>query len=166
MCLTKKSRNGNIRVKVDIAKAFDTLDWSLLLQVLTNFGFSTCFLEWVSTILRYAKLSILINGSPHDFFSCSRGVRQGDPLPQLLFCLAKDALSRGQIRLQLDGLTKPIFAPRGCISPCDFLYADDLFIFCSSDGVTLCSLYGSIDMVGTLVNSSIRIKILSTSALL
>ncbi|CAN6572428.1 unnamed protein product [Malus baccata var. baccata] len=143
--LDKKTRGGNMGVKVDIAKAFDTLDWSFLLRVLTNFGFSTCFIDWVSTILRSAKLSILINGSPHGFFSCSRGVRQGDPLSPLLFCLAEEALSRGLSRLQLDGLTKPTFAPRGCISPSHVLYADDLFIFCRSDGVTLRNLQGFFD---------------------
>ncbi|XP_050113925.1 uncharacterized protein LOC126592246 [Malus sylvestris] len=36
--LDKKTRGGNMGVKVDIAKAFDTLDWSFLLRVLTNFG--------------------------------------------------------------------------------------------------------------------------------
>lgn len=143
--LDKKTRGGNMGVKIDIAKAFDTLDWSFLLRVLTNFGFSTCFIDWVSTILRSAKLSILINGSPHGFFSCSRGVRQGDPLSPLLFCLAEEALSRGLSRLQLDGLTKPTFAPRGCISPSHVLYADDLFIFCRSDGVTLRNLQGFFD---------------------
>ncbi|CAN6546588.1 unnamed protein product [Malus baccata var. baccata] len=143
--LDKKTRGGNMGVKVDIAKAFDTLDWSFLLRVLTNFGFSTCFIDWVSTILRSAKLSILINGSPHGFFPCSRGVRQGDPLSPLLFCLAEEALSRGLSRLQLDGLTKPTFAPRGCISPSHVLYADDLFIFCRSDGVTLRNLQGFFD---------------------
>ena len=72
-------------------------------------------------------------------------MRQGDPLSPLLFCLAEEALSRGLSRLQLDGLTKPIFAPRGCISPSHVLYADDLFIFCRSDGVTLRNLQGFFD---------------------
>ena len=40
--LDKKSRGGNMRV---LAKAFDTLDWSFLLRLLTNFGFSTCFMN-------------------------------------------------------------------------------------------------------------------------
>ncbi|KAM1823097.1 hypothetical protein ACFX14_025043 [Malus domestica] len=86
--LDKKTRGGNMGVKVDIAKAFDTLDWSFLLR---------------------------------------------------------EALSRGLSCLQLDGLTKPTFAPRGCISPSHVLYADDLFIFCRSDGVTLRNLQGFFD---------------------
>ena len=40
------------------------------------------------------KFSILINGSPFDFFGSSRGIRQGDPLSPLLFDIVIEALSR------------------------------------------------------------------------
>ena len=40
------------------------------------------------------KFSILLNGSPSDFFGNSRGIRQGDPLSPLLFDIVMEALSR------------------------------------------------------------------------
>ena len=40
------------------------------------------------------KFSILINGSPSDFFGSSRRIRQGDPLSPLLFNVVMEALSR------------------------------------------------------------------------
>lgn len=136
-----------MEVKIDIANTFDTLNWPFLLQVLTNFSFCTCFMDWVSTILRYAKLSILITSSSRAFFFCAGGVRQGDLLSPLFFCLTEEALLRGLSRLQLYGLIMPIPAPRGCISHSHVLYADDLFIFffCRSDGVTSRSLQGFLD---------------------
>ena len=40
------------------------------------------------------KFSILINGSPSDFFGSSRGIWQEDPLSLLLFDIVMEGLSR------------------------------------------------------------------------
>jgi hypothetical protein len=78
--IDKRQYGGNIAFKIDISKAFDTLDWNFLIMVLDNFGFSPTFVNWILAILQSARLSILVNGKAVGFFSCSRGVRQGDPL--------------------------------------------------------------------------------------
>ncbi|KAI9201019.1 hypothetical protein LWI28_016717 [Acer negundo] len=41
--LQKKCYGGNLAMKIDICKAFDTLDWSFLFRVLQAFGFSSDF---------------------------------------------------------------------------------------------------------------------------
>ncbi|GAU40289.1 hypothetical protein TSUD_362690 [Trifolium subterraneum] len=138
ICLTSESINmlhhksfgGNLAVKIDIAKAFDTIDWSFLLKVLKSFGFSDVFCHWISTILHSAKLSISINGKSEGFFDCSREVRLGDPLSPLFFCLAEDVLSRGLTKLVNDGHLKLI---KGTITnnvPSHILYADYVMLFC------------------------------------
>jgi hypothetical protein len=42
--LHKKSFGGSLAVKIDIAKAFDTIDWTFLINVLKAFGFNNFFL--------------------------------------------------------------------------------------------------------------------------
>jgi hypothetical protein len=39
----KKSFGGNLALKIDISKAFDTLDWDFLLKVFHAFGFNFTF---------------------------------------------------------------------------------------------------------------------------
>jgi hypothetical protein len=87
--LSKKCFAGNIALKIDIKKAFDSIDWTFLLAVLKQFGFNDLFCNWISEILHSARLSILINGKSLGYFNCDKGVRQGDPLPPLFFVLLK-----------------------------------------------------------------------------
>ena len=127
--LDKIQYGGNIALKVDISKAFDTLDWNFLIMVLHNFGFSSTFINWILAILQSACLSILVNGKAVGFFSCSRGVRQGDPLSPLLFCLAEEVLSRAISASAARGRILPMSYCRGTVIPTHVLYADDVMIF-------------------------------------
>jgi hypothetical protein len=72
--LHNKSFGGNLALKIDIAKAFDTLDWNFLLKVLKSFGFNETFGTWIKVILHSAYLSVSINGKSHGYFNCSRGL--------------------------------------------------------------------------------------------
>ena len=97
--LQKKCYRGNLAMKIDIQKTFDTLDWFFLCRVLRAFGFSSVFVDWIDDILHSSRLSVLLNGVPEGYFCCFRRVRQGDPLSLLLFGIAEDFLSRLLTRL-------------------------------------------------------------------
>ncbi|PRQ58253.1 putative RNA-directed DNA polymerase [Rosa chinensis] len=92
------------------------------------------------SILASARLSILFNGSPVGFFGYSRGVRQGDPLSPLLFCLAEEVLSRGILRLVDMGHVQAISSPNAMKVPSHVLYADDIMVFCKGDKRSLLNL--------------------------
>jgi len=128
--LTKNQFRGNIVIKVDIRKAFDTLDWKFLIAVLHQFGFSNLFYDWILAILRSTHLSVLLNGNDVGYFSCNRGVRQGDPLSPLLFCLAEEILSRVLEMEWSSNALQPMSYCRVVSLPTHILYADDIFICC------------------------------------
>jgi len=85
-------------------------------------------------------LSIRINGSLGGFFPCSRGVRQGDHLSPLLFCLAEEVLSRGLLKLVNDKKILHMPTLPGFLTFSHILYADDTFIFCRVDNKSLRNL--------------------------
>ncbi|XP_058742694.1 uncharacterized protein LOC131615239 [Vicia villosa] len=131
--LNNKSFSGNVALKIDISKAFDTLSWDFLLKTLKCFGFCSKFCSWIRTLLHSAMLSIGFNGKQAGYFQCSNGVRQGDPLSPLLFCLAEEVLSRGISNLVENNLINLIKATKTAFVPSHTLYADDIMIFCRGD---------------------------------
>ena len=83
----------------------------------------------IEAILTSTSLSISINGAQHGYFHCARGVRQGDALSPLLFCLAEDVLSTSITRLVKEGKLELIKGTRHVNIPSHTLYADDIMIF-------------------------------------
>ena len=78
--------------KLDIKKAFDSVRWDYLLEVLNHHGFPTRFRDWVSTLLSSTSSRVLLNGIAGDPIKHGQGLRQGDPFSPLLFVLAIDPL--------------------------------------------------------------------------
>ncbi|KAL6123654.1 hypothetical protein ACLB2K_076173 [Fragaria x ananassa] len=167
--LNSKCHGGNLAIKVDITKAFDTLSWDFLLHVLQAFGFDPIFVQWVCALLLSAKLSLLINGRTVGYFSCERGVRQGDPLSPLLFCLAEEALSRGISLLVSSGQLQHISSPRNTLAPSHVLFADDVIVFCRGNRRNLSRImrffdeYGRVS--GQVINKGLRRKSYAPSSI-
>ncbi|XP_021742000.1 uncharacterized protein LOC110708221 [Chenopodium quinoa] len=71
-------------IKVDIRKAYDTVKWPFIENMLSALGFPVMFIKWVMACVTSPTYSIMINGGSHGFFKGSRGIRQGDPFSSLL----------------------------------------------------------------------------------
>ncbi|RVW22247.1 LINE-1 reverse transcriptase-like [Vitis vinifera] len=130
-----KRKEKGLICKLDIEKAYDSINWNFLMKVLRKMGFGSRWMDWMRWCISTAKFSILINGVPVGFFSNSKGLRQGDPLFPYLFVLGMEVLST-MIRRAGEG---------GFISCCrmqgregeeltvsHLLFADDTLIFCKA----------------------------------
>ncbi|XP_019432196.1 PREDICTED: uncharacterized protein LOC109339236 [Lupinus angustifolius] len=138
--LDHKTFGGNMAIKLDIKKAFDTIDWDFITSTLTAFGFSMHFTNLIKVILSSSRLSFCVNGHMVGFTNCSRGVRQGDPLSPPLFCIVEDVFSRGIMKLVNDRKLSPISSPNMLQTPSHVLHADDIMIFCKGTKSNLLAL--------------------------
>ena len=129
--IDRRQYGVNVAMKVDIKKAFDTLALNFLIAVLHQFCLASVFVDWILAILQSARLSILVNVKSVGFFSCTRGVRQGDPLSPLLFCLAEEVLRRTLSMARTSENFVPMFYCRGVSLLTHILYVDDVIIFCT-----------------------------------
>ncbi|CAN1799962.1 Transposon TX1 uncharacterized 149 kDa protein [Linum perenne] len=78
--------------KVDLMKAFDSVHWEYLFNVLTAMGFSEVYLNWLRACVLSTSYSVLVNEGLHVSSRLRKGlrVRQGGPLsPYFLLLISK-----------------------------------------------------------------------------
>jgi hypothetical protein len=101
-------REAGILIKLDISRAFDSLSWAFLLDVMHRLGFPEAWLNWVCIALRSASTRVLVNGSPGKKIVHARGLRQGDPLSPQLFVLSMEVVTLIFSKAVDYGLLSPI----------------------------------------------------------
>ncbi|KAF3783491.1 hypothetical protein EJ110_NYTH19488 [Nymphaea thermarum] len=63
-------------LKLDISKAFDSVSWEFLSELLTHLAFGLSFRQWIMSLVTGAQLAVSFNGKCGDFFCLERGLRQ------------------------------------------------------------------------------------------
>jgi hypothetical protein len=116
-----------VLLKMDISKAFNSVSWPFLLEVLTHLGFGPFWCNILSKLLRSSSTRVLVNGEPGDLICHQRGLRQGDPLSPMLFIMVMDVLNSLVSKASERGLLQPILR-RGNGQRLS-LYVDDVVMF-------------------------------------
>ena len=109
---------------LDFEKAFDSVSWDFLLATLKKFNFGPCFQQWIKTIYTLPECAVTNNGYSSQFFTLSRGIRQGCPISALLFIIVAEVMA---INIRNDCKIEPINFGDSSLKIRQ--YADDTVLF-------------------------------------
>ena len=127
-------------LKLDFEKAYDSVSWKFLRQVLLAKGFEGPVMQRLMQLVSGGHTAVAVNGQISQFFANGRGLRQGDPASPLLFNFVADALSRILSRAALAGYITPVSShliPNGISH---LQYADDTIILMELNDNSLTNL--------------------------
>jgi len=119
-------------MKLDMQKAYDSIEWPFMEQVLNALAFPDKFVKWVMTCMETVTYTVMINGNLTKPFEAKKGLRQGDPMSPFLFVLAMEYLTRSLKTLN----QIPDFNYHPKCAKMKILqlgFADDLLLFCRGD---------------------------------
>lgn len=142
----KKAGALNCTLKIDIQKAYDTVNWRFLEKALNGFGFHDLMVKWIMMCVKSPWFMISINGEDNGFFVGKRGLRQGDPLSPYLFTLVMEVFNliikrNIEMRLLFKYHRKCRFQKITHIC-----FADDLLVFCSGQTRSARIIKNSLDL--------------------
>ena len=132
---TETEQLPGLLIIVDYAKAFDTIEWKFIDEVLKIFEFGDEFSKWIKLLRNGSESKIEQNGFFSNKIELSRGCRQGDPISPYVFVLCAEILSH-VIREKQDIKGIMVYDREVKLSQ----YADDTTIYLRGDRESLCGV--------------------------
>jgi hypothetical protein len=73
-------------MKIDLMKAYDSVNWEFMIHCLHCFSFPEKFLSWIRECITSPRFSVCLNGTLVGYFEGKKGLRQGEPFVSLFVC--------------------------------------------------------------------------------
>ncbi|XP_062075303.1 uncharacterized protein LOC133779349 [Humulus lupulus] len=129
---SRKNISPQCLLKIDISKAYDSVDWGFLEEILSAFCFPKKVIKWIMVCLADSSYILLMNGRLQGCFEGRNGLRQGDPISPLLFVLVMEYLTRllKQVANHREFRFHPLCKHLHLVNIC---FADDLILFCKGN---------------------------------
>ncbi|XP_074319503.1 uncharacterized protein LOC141656489 [Silene latifolia] len=89
----RRAASPRCMFKLDLQKAYDSIEWGFLEQMLAALNFPEQFRHLIMQCVTTPSYTLNLNGTQFGFFAGRRGLRQGDPISTLLFCVSMEYLS-------------------------------------------------------------------------
>jgi hypothetical protein len=145
---SEKYNVGGFMAFLDFKKAFDSLEWNFMFEVLKKYNFGESFRKWVAILYNEPVSCIKNNGWISNIFKIERGIKQGCPLSALLFIISIEILAivirkdqeLSGYNFRLQNISKEIRISQ---------YADDITLFLKNEDQIPC-LLNKLDSFGKL----------------
>ncbi|GJY41345.1 RNA-directed DNA polymerase, eukaryota, reverse transcriptase zinc-binding domain protein [Tanacetum coccineum] len=141
----RKGGPTRVAFKIDIQKAYDTVNESFLETILTYFGLPGKMIQWIMMCVKTTSFTINVNGELCGFFKGERGLRQGDPMSSYLFTLVMECFT---LMMEKNVQRNPNFQFHfGCkgMKLTHVCFADDLLVLCHGDVESVTVVRDTID---------------------
>ncbi|XP_074288785.1 uncharacterized protein LOC141613942 [Silene latifolia] len=122
--------------KIDLQKAYDTVEWDFVKQLLSGLNFPSHFTKLVMGCIRSTSFTLVLNGNNFGYFRGQRGLRQGDPISTLIFTICMEYLTR---LIAFSTERWPFHYHHLCknLKLTHLMFADDLLMFCKGDAPSI-----------------------------
>ena len=77
---------------LDFEKAFDSVSWKFIFNVLNYFNFGKNLISWIKIFFNEFSLCVSQNGFSSEYFTIGRDCRQGDPASPYIFLLCVEIM--------------------------------------------------------------------------
>jgi hypothetical protein len=129
----KNKGKARCAIKVDLKKAYDSVEWNFILMCLLAVGCHARFVNWVRECITTPQFSIALNGSLVGYFKGGKGLRQRDPLSPYLFVLAMEVFTKLMLAKVRESHLFQFHPHCGRQQITHLSFVDDLLIFVVAD---------------------------------